>query len=97
MNSKNSHYLFFTLLGLPFLVYPFLFIEDIVAIESQQCGHQSHFHNVISGVCLFSSVLYPISYLISIALYIFKKIKNTFYIPFAHLLFILISFFYWVC
>ncbi|CAM1359886.1 conserved membrane hypothetical protein [Tenacibaculum xiamenense] len=97
MDSKKSHRLAFILLGLPLLVYPFLFLANIMSFAAHECAHQSHFHNVIFKLFIWSSTLYPISYLVTLVLYVFKKIKYTYYIPILHLFFASVCFLYWVC
>ncbi|MBI9100038.1 MAG: hypothetical protein JEY91_16270 [Spirochaetaceae bacterium] len=94
--EKTITIIIFILFGLPLIVYPFVFLANIMSLASYKTGNEPLFLKFISGLFLMSSTLYPLSYLIPLVKYLKKKNYFLILIPIIHLIIVILSFIGWM-
>ena len=95
MKRKPLEIIAFVILFIPLLIYPFIIFANIMSFA----GHKSPNTPISTLTILYSfmiiTTLYPISYFLSLIVYINKKKPALIFIPFIHLLLSIIFFILW--
>ncbi|KUP23382.1 hypothetical protein AWJ19_28835 [Paenibacillus sp. DMB5] len=75
--SRNVRYITFFVLGaVPLLIYPFVLIANIMSLAGSWSGQEESILKAIVILFIILTSSYPITYIISLVLYLIKKLKN---------------------
>jgi len=98
MNNKRTKLKGFILIGIsaiPLLFYPFILIANAMSLAGHKAPDTSFYDVFIPYVFIISTTVYPITIIVSLLLFLYKKnIKFAFY-PYLNLLLILLVYLLW--
>lgn len=93
ITMKDTQKLIYILLGLPMIIYPFVLLANMMSASGFASKASDLKLFVVNGF-LWSSLLYPISFLLALIPSI-KKRKYGFTVPLIHLVIVLVFFGLW--
>ena len=93
--SRRKAIILFIVAALPILIYPAVFIANVMSLAGHGSEEASFILQVSSKAFMYSSLVYPLVYLASLILYWKNKRQLYINLPYYLLIFILFSLMIW--